>query len=453
VPKSHNIASVLDDGAWAPYQKLVLALAALAFLMDGVANQALGLAVPSLMSDWGLSRDSFASVTAIGLIGLTIGAVAGGVLGDRYGRRIMLVGSVLLFGVMTLAASAAGNITTLFWLRLFDGLGIGAAIPNGAAIISEFTPLRKRPLAIAIGMVFIAIGSVFAGLVATAVLPALGWSGLFLVLGLAPIAIGVLFLLVLPESPIYLARHPHRKPHLLKIMGKCGLHLNPDAENAPPNAGPKKKTPLAVLFHSDVRFSTIALWIAFFFCLLASYSMFSWVPAMLAGLGFPLSMTSLGMTAFSAGGVVGGVLGGWLIEKFGSKASVLGQSAGGVCAALLLGGLILTGYDSEAILFSALAFEGFFLSGLLNGLYTLSAFIYPDFARATGVGAAAAIGRIGAIASSYTGVIALEMGGASNYFLVIAISIAITFFGLVAVRSHIPASDPPAGRKQSAPAE
>jgi MFS transporter, AAHS family, 4-hydroxybenzoate transporter len=453
VPQPRNIASVLDDGAWAPYQKFVLALSALAFLMDGVANQALGLAVPSLMVEWNLPRESFAGVTAVGLIGLTIGAIGGGVLGDRFGRRIMLVGSVLLFGVMTLAASMASDISTLFWLRLFDGLGIGAAIPNGAAIIAEFTPFRRRPLAIAIGMVFIALGSVFAGLIASAVLPALGWSGLFLVLGLAPIAIGIVFLLLLPESPIYLSWHPHRKPHLLKVMSRCGLRLDPETEIVPPDTAPQKKTRLSVLFRTDVRSSTIALWIAFFFCLLASYTMFSWVPAMLASLGFPLSMTSLGMTAFSAGGVFGGIASGWLIEKLGSRPSVLGLSACGVAAALLLGGLIFTGYDSEVILFSALAFEGIFLAGMLNGLYTLSAFIYPNFARATGVGAAAGAGRVGAIASSYTGVLALEFGGATAYFGVIAISIAISFLGLAAIRSHIPASSPPAGRKQQVPAE
>lgn len=448
--RSVDINQTLDDGDWVPFQKLVLALAALAFLVDGVANQALGLAVPSLMQDWGLPRTAFASPMASGLVGLAIGAAVGGVLGDRFGRRAVLIASVFIFGLMTAAAAYANGVSMLVWIRVFDGLGIGAAIPNGAALISEFTPRRRRPLAIAIGMVFVAIGSVTAGLLAAPILPAFGWSGLFLVLGGIPLVLSVVFLLVLPESPFYLSRHQNRKPELLKVLRRCGQPLPEDCEIVAGDPATKKSTPLRVIFEADIRSSTIAVWIAFFFCLLASYTMFSWVPAMLASLGFPLSMTSLGMTAFSAGGVLGGVTGGWLIEQVGSKKSVLSLAAGGICGALLLGGLIGAGVNDLRVLFSALAFEGFFMAGLINGIYTLSTLIYPHHARATGVGAAAAVGRLGAIVSSYTGVIALQIGGASGYFFVIAFSVAVSFVGVALVRHHIPGSRTP--QSKGAPA-
>jgi len=81
---------------------------------------------------------------------------------------------------------------------------------------------------------------------------------------------------------------------------------------------------------------------------------------------------------------------------------------------------------------------GTFSAGLLNGLYTFSAFIYPDTARGTGVGAAAAAGRVGAIASSYAGVIALSIGGASSYFLLIAGSLAISLFSVALIKRQIP---------------
>ena len=182
-PRGVDIGQTLDDGDWAPFQKFVLALAALAFLVDGIANQVLGLAVPALMQDWGLPREAFANVTAIGLVGLTIGAATGGMLGDRFGRRAVLIASVFVFGAMTLAVAFTHQVSDLFWIRLVDGIGIGAAIPNGSALISEFTPKRRRPLAIAIGMAFIAIGSVMAGLIATPLLPTIGWRGLFVTLG------------------------------------------------------------------------------------------------------------------------------------------------------------------------------------------------------------------------------------------------------------------------------
>lgn len=435
-----NISEVLDAGAWTGYQKIVLVFAALAFLMDGVANQALGLAIPALTADWGLSREAFASVFAIGLIGLTIGSAVGGMLGDRYGRRRVLIASVAIFGVMTLLASMAQNLTTLFWLRFVDGLGIGAAIPTGAALISEFTPMRKRPLAIALGMVFIAVGAVFAGLFASAILPTLGWRGLFVALGVAPLLLAVVFAIWLPETPLYLARQPARKKDLVRIMSKCGFQVDETSEIEQEVAEQKQKIPVKSLFESDVRVSTIALWLAFFFVLLSSYTMFSWVPAMLASLDFPLSMTSLGITAFSIGGVAGGILSGWMIEYFGSRLSVLGLAAGAILGALILGGLIYIGVNTETAIFAALAFEGFFISGLHNGLYTLAAFLYPHFARGTGVGAAAAVGRLGAIVSSFSGVLALKLGGATGYFLVIAFSIGVAFVCLAIIKRHIPGS-------------
>jgi AAHS family 4-hydroxybenzoate transporter-like MFS transporter len=448
-----DIAQRLDEGDWVPFQKLVLAFAALAFLVDGIANQALALAVPSLMQDWGLPRGAFASAIASGLVGLTIGAAVGGMLGDRFGRRAALIASVFVFGLMTVAAAYANSVSALIWIRLFDGLGIGAAIPNGAALISEFTPRRRRPLAIAIGMVFIAIGSVMAGLLAAPILPAFGWRGLFLVLGSIPLVLSLVFFLLLPESPLFLSRHENRKPELLKALRKCGQPLPEDCEIVGDDPAAKKAMPLRVIFEPEVRASTIAVWVAFFFCLLASYTMFSWVPAMLASLGFPVSLTSLGMTAFSVGGVLGGVTGGWLIEQVGSKKSVLSLAAGGVCGALLLGGLIGIGASDLTILFSALAVQGFFMSGLINGLYTLSTLIYPHYARATGVGAAAAVGRLGAIVSSYTGVIALQVGGASGYFFVIALSIAVSFVGIALVRHHISGSATPQRKRAPAPAK
>jgi AAHS family 4-hydroxybenzoate transporter-like MFS transporter len=172
----------------------LLVFAALAFGVDGMANQVLGLAIPALIRDWGASRAAFAPVAALGLIGVAVGAALGGMLGDRFGRRAGLIGSVLLFGLMTTGTAFAHGMTSLTCLRLLAGLGIGGAIPNGAALISEFTPAHRRSLAIALGMVFIPVGGLLAGIVATAMLPQFGWRGLFLIAGALPLLLALVFL-------------------------------------------------------------------------------------------------------------------------------------------------------------------------------------------------------------------------------------------------------------------
>ncbi len=436
---SVNINDLLDEGRWSGFQKLILALMALAFLTDGVANQSLGLAIPALMQDWGVPREAFAPVAAVGLLGLTIGAVIGGMLGDRFGRRSLMIVSTGFFGAMTVAQAWVGNPDQLLMLRLLDGLGIGAMIPNGAAMISEFTPRRERSLALAIGMTFIAGGAMVSGVIGNLIIEPYGWQGVFLALGGIGLVVAFVLLLLLPESPIFLANSGAGEERMRAIALRCGLPVGTARITAnDPLATSARRLPLAALFEGGVASSTVFLWIAFFFCLLANYAMFSWVPAMLAGLGFALSLTGLGMTSLSLGGIIGGVGCGWLIKKFGSRSVVLTLSGGGVAASLLLGLLIRQDVQSLTTILAFLFVIGVFAAGLLNGLYTFSAFLYPDTARSTGVGAAAAAGRLGAIASSYAGVIALSFGGASSYFLLIAGSLAISLGAVALIKRQIP---------------
>src|SRR5580658_2543217 len=181
-----DLGRMLDEAPWSAFQKRLLVFAALAFGVDGMANQVLGLAIPALLRDWGVSRASFAPVAALGLIGVAIGAALGGMLGDRFGRRAGLIGSVLLFGIMTTGTAFVHGMTSLTCLRLLAGLGVGGAIPSG--------------------MVFIPVGGLLAGIVATAVLPQFGWRGLFLIAGALPLLLALVFAFVLPESPRFLAR-------------------------------------------------------------------------------------------------------------------------------------------------------------------------------------------------------------------------------------------------------
>src|SRR4051812_1075143 len=120
-----DIGTLLDDAHWSRYQKLLVAGTALTIILDGLDNQLLGAAVPALMREWALPRPAFAAVLASGMMGMMVGGAAGGFIGDRFGRRAALLGSVASFGLLTLLASFAGNITVLGVLRFLAGLGLG----------------------------------------------------------------------------------------------------------------------------------------------------------------------------------------------------------------------------------------------------------------------------------------------------------------------------------------
>src|SRR5438046_10202984 len=145
---------------------------------------------------------------------MMIGGAVGGILGDRIGRRTALLFSMLSFAVLTLAISTVNGLMLLGAFRFLAGLGLGGAMPNAAALSSEYVPRRQRPFAITLTIVCIPLGGSLAGFVGGQILPRFGWRGLFLVGGILPLLMTAILLKVLPESPRYLARLPERWPQL-----------------------------------------------------------------------------------------------------------------------------------------------------------------------------------------------------------------------------------------------
>src|ERR1700752_1541873 len=178
-----DIGHLLDDGRWSGRQKLFVLLTALTIVFDGVDNQLLGIAVPAMMRDWGVARGAFAPFLASGLIGMMIGGALAGIVGDRMGRRFALIGSVVIFGVLTAAMALVESLWALGALRFLAGLGLGGAMPNAAALASEYVPRRHRPFAITLTIVCVPLGGTLAAFVAGYVMPVFGWRTLFAIGG------------------------------------------------------------------------------------------------------------------------------------------------------------------------------------------------------------------------------------------------------------------------------
>src|SRR5881275_802110 len=152
-------------------------------ILDGLDNQLLGAALPALMREWNLPRPAFVPVQTAGMIGMMIGGAIGGVIGDRLGR------SVVAFGALTLLVSLSGGLAVLTVLRFFAGFGLGGAMPNAAALSSEYVPKRHRPFAVTLTIVCIPLGGTLAGLLGAEILPRFGWRALFLVGGIVPLVL------------------------------------------------------------------------------------------------------------------------------------------------------------------------------------------------------------------------------------------------------------------------
>ncbi len=436
-PDLVDAGRLLDEGRWGSRQKLFVALTALAIVFDGADNQLLGIAVPAMMRDWSMSRAAFAPVLAAGMFGMMVGGAAAGVAGDRLGRKTALIGSMLLFGPLTAAVAVADTVWQLAALRFAAGLGLGGALPNAAALASEYVPRRHRPFAVTLTIVCVPLGGMLAALVAGRALPAVGWRALFALGGVLPAIVAFILMRFLPESPRYLAHRQRRWPELAAILKRLGYDVRPDAAFIDSNEKIVSQASMGTLFARDIRRDTLALWGSFFFCLLAVYTAFNWVPSMLTGAGLDISVAGNGLAAFNMGGVAGAICGGLVMTRLGSRATMLSMSAGAVTGALVLGAMSFGPTSNTFQIVVMLGITGGLINAVQTTMYALATHVYPTPVRATGVGTAVAVGRSGGVLSTYAGAWALEAGSAA-FFGLIGIAMALVFFCLALVRRHVP---------------
>lgn len=425
-----DVGRLLDHGEWTPPQKLVVFLMALTIMFDGFDLQVLSFAIPALMKDWNVPRSGFATVLAAGLVAMSIGTTIAGYLGDRLGRKRALILSVIVFGLATLASAAAWDLTSLGVLRLLAGMGLGGAVPNAAAMSAEFTPLRRRPLAVSLTAVCIPLGGAFAGFSAARILPTVGWKYLFALGGVAALGLAVLLALTLPESPRFLVRRRERWPELRALLAKFGV-LADESTVFTDSAEAMKEAHgnWRALFGPAIRRNTICLWVCFLANMVAIYLVLNWLPTLLAAKGWNLSETSQGLAAYNFGGVAGALMCATAVAHFGSRLAMLSAVAGALASAVYLSWMPLG--------LVALAVHGIFSNAVQSNLFSLGAHLYPTAVRAFGVAAAIALGRIGAVVSAYLGA-ALVQRGTEPYFAVIAAAIAMTMVALTLVNDHIP---------------
>jgi AAHS family 4-hydroxybenzoate transporter-like MFS transporter len=433
-----NVGRLLDDGRWTGYQQRLVALTALAIIFDGADNQLLGTAIPAIMRDWQLARAAFAPVLALGMGGMMIGGAIAGLLGDRIGRKSALIASVFLFGLATAGLATVSGMNSLMIVRFIAGLGLGGAVPNAAALSAEFVPQRHRALAVTLTIVCVPLGGTVAGLLALRVLPTLGWRPLFLIGGAIPMTTALILTAALAESPRYLASHPRRWPELRRLLVRMGHVMATETSFAQPATAATGRAGPRALLIPEWRRDTVALWCAYFSCLLAVYLGFNWVPSMLTGAGLPSQIGSTGITAFNVGGVFGAIAGALMFPRAGSRATMITMVGGATISAIAMSALHITPSTSTVSIMTLLTLTGGFINAVQTTMFSLAAQIYPTTIRATGVGTAVSLGRSGALLSTYIGAWALDAGGPRVFFLVVAFAMVGCGVALAAIRRHIP---------------
>ena len=269
------------------------------------------------------------------------------------------------------------------------------------------------------------------------ILPSHGWRTLFAIGGLAPLVIALVLSRLLSESPRYLARYPKRWPELTRFFHRAG-HEVESATTFVDSVEPTLERPSAgAIFARDFWRDTLALWGAFFSCLLAVYLGFNWIVSMLTGAGLGFGVGSDGLLYFNLGGVLGAVAGGLLIARLGSRLTMLTLCGGAIVAAIVLATMTIQKYSNPLPILAMIAVAGTLINAVQTTMFALAAHVYPSAIRATGVGAAVSFGRVGGILSTYAGAWALEAGGSPGFFALIAVAMAAAFLSLALIGRHL----------------
>jgi AAHS family 4-hydroxybenzoate transporter-like MFS transporter len=439
--KTVNVSTVLDEGRWTGYQKLLIFGTALTIILDGVDNQLLPNALPRLMEEWGRQRSDFNDALSSGPFGMMLGGALGGYLGDRIGRRTALLGSVIAFALLTLAIAWVDSMTMLTVLRFIAGIGLGGAMPNAAALASEYVPRRQRPFAVTLTIVCIPLGGVLAAALAELIIPSLGWRPLFVAGGLVPLVLGALLFFVLPESPRYLASRRERWPELTRMLRRMGHDVSSETVygDGDRTAATKPRVTIGEIFAPAYLRDTAALFASFFFCLMVNYIAILLIPAVFRESGFAQADANRVQQLFNWGGVAGALIGAIVIQRLGSWTAMVGMSALAVATALVLAQTTIAA-PAPISLIALMIIAGALLNGVQTTMYALATHVYPTEIRGTGVGAAVAFGRIGNVLAARVGNYALDKGGNPAYFLSWAVTMAIVGVTLAAIRRHIPRS-------------
>ena len=430
-----DVVATIGEAQLGRLQILVLSLCALVAILDGFDLQAIAYTGPVIAREWGIEPTALGVVFSAALAGMTFGALLVGMLGDRFGRKLAVGLSVATFGVFTLAIVSAHSYTELLVYRFLAGLGIGGAIPSVTTLMAEYAPDRLRTMLIALMSIGIPLGGVLGGLLAAQIIPVWGWKSVFFIGGVFPLLLLPVIVMLLPESLHFLVTKGGRVSSttvaaILNRINPAGEYQGNDTFVVP--EARLEGFPLKHVFGRGLVRNTLLLWAAFFINLLAMYFLMTWLPAILVESGFVISKAINVAVLFSLGGALGGLILARLMARYGSRQMLMVFF---FLAAFLCTVVIRLGGSAPTFLMVVIFLSGFLTISAQIGLNALAASIYPSDIRATGVGWALGIARVGAIAGPVLGGILAALGlDIQGYFLIFGLVLLVAAVAIALIQ-------------------
>lgn len=404
---------------------LVTVICWLAIFVEGYDLVVYGAVMPSLMdpSEWGLTPTQAGAMGSYALLGMFVGSSVGGLLSDRYGRKLVLVLSLVLLTVMMFLSAVATTPGQFAVYRLFAGLGIGGLVPAASALTTEYAPPASRSFIFVLMYSGFAFGGVAAALLGAIFIGTMGWRFMFW-LGTVPIILVPIIMFYLPESIRFL-QGKNREDDARKIINR--FELNDVAwltdSDAPKGSG------FAGLFSSGWMRATILFSLIYVMAFLLIYGMNIWLPKLMQQAGYPLKSSLLFLLVFNSGAVVGGIIAGRVADRIRPK-KVIATTYGLAAISIIL----LSFKMNMLLLYVLIGFAGFGTTGTTFVLASYVMRYYTSANRATALGLVSAVGRFGAVAGPVLVGLILSAGLPNNmifyFFAAVAVVAALLVMGV-----------------------
>lgn len=426
--KNFSISEVMDSFGVNKFTWHVFFFLGMAMVFDGYDYMVVSYTMPQISAEWALSAVQKGSLSSWSLFGLIIGGAFAGIISDKIGRKRTLVCAIAAYSLLTIPIYFSTSFGMFALFRVLAGLGLGACIPVVTTIFSESTPTRRRALFISFGMAWMIVGWVLAGLIATYLIPRVGWRACYLVGGV-PFIYSIFLHFRMKESVYWLANKGRNEEAVKQLQyiekvatGKC-TDWDPKALVTPPPSavvGPK------ALFSKNYRTITAGIWITYFMGCFTVYGINAWLPSLMLEKGLKLSSAYGLAIAQNGAAVLANCSTGFVAEAVGRRINLILSYVVGIISVCIMA---FVGSNFVAIL-AANIFLGFAINYSITAIQPLMAEGYPTDIRNTGVSWCQAFGRLGgALAPIVAGMVIQMKLGFSMSFLFYTIPL---FIGLLA---------------------
>lgn len=392
-------SELINNSPMGGQQILIIALCLVFNMLDGFDITAMAIVAKTVGQELALPPEKLGWIFSFALAGMMAGAMFLAPMSDLFGRRKMIIISLLLVGISIIFTAKAQTLSEFIVLRFISGLGAGSLLASQATLASEYSPDRFRALAVGAVTAGYPMGAMMTSVVAGYVMPDYGWRGMFWFGGIVTVIMAILAMWLIPESLKYLV---NRRPQnalekvntQLKKIGKPSVDALPDLEE---NDKVKKHQGflgnVLMLLGPDYRRTTLLLWLAFFFSFATLYVMLSWIPQMVEDSGYTFKVGRDAFFLFNLGGVIGIFLMGMLAARFWLSNLLLAMLLGSAAGMVVFASISV----EKATMMTIIFVIGVLLQGGFTGLYAAASKAYSTQVRATGIGWCLGLGRSGAV--------------------------------------------------------